>query len=121
MSGQELIPLKQVLAEMQAAKEPFSLRFVKLNTGKRTGGEIVEYPALLLSGRGEDEEHAEVMERKGSPVAEARNQPDQPGRITRDPNHSDNMTRNLVNTRNGRYTKVHIYLILQFNGKKVLI
>ena len=121
MTGQELIPLKQVLAEMQAAKEPFSLRFVKLNASKRAGGEIVEYPALLLSGRGESEEGTEVEHRKGSPVAEARNQPDQPGRITRDPNHSDNLTRNLVNTRNGRYAKVHLYLILQFNGKRVLI
>ncbi|MDF7810504.1 hypothetical protein [Hymenobacter sp. YC55] len=120
MAGQELIPLKQVLAEMQAAKEPFSLRFVKLNEGKQQGGEIVELPSVLLSGRNHVAGN-DPSEKKGSPVAEASNQPDQPTQLTRDPNHSDNMTRNLVSTINHRFTKVHIYLILGFNGKKVLI
>ncbi|MBC6988566.1 hypothetical protein [Hymenobacter sp. BT491] len=121
MSGQPLLPLKQALAEMQAAKEPFALRFVKLNEGKQQGGEIVELPSVLLSGRNEGKETASGVERKGSPVAEASSEHSQPGKITRDPNHSDNMTRNLVSTINGRYAKVHIYLILSYNGKKVII
>ena len=121
MTGQTLIPLKQVLAEMQAAKEPFSVRFVKLNEGKKEGGEIVEYPSMLLSGRREAGEKSSVVEGEGSPVAEATSEAEAPTASTRDPHHSDHMTRNLINTLNGRYAKVHIYLLLEFNGKKVLI
>jgi hypothetical protein len=41
MEGKSIIQLKQVLALMEAATEPFSLRYVKLNEQKGTGGEVV--------------------------------------------------------------------------------
>jgi hypothetical protein len=124
MTGQQLIPLKQVLAEMQAAKEPFSLTYVKLNEGKKQGGEVVQLPSVLLSGRKQQEEAtAPVVKREGARAFTGNPETDMEtvASITRDPNHFDNMTRNLVSTLNSRFTKVHIWLILEFNGKKVII
>lgn len=91
---------------MQAAVEPFSIRFVKLS------GEIVEVHGQLLSGRrlvGDKVERSAPV--PASVATSAR----------RNPNHYVNGTRNLVSTINGRYSKVHIYLILGYNGKKVII
>ena len=113
MGGKEVITLKQVLAHMAETVEPFSLRYVKLNEQKGTGGEIVDVGGLLLSGRGTTKAGA-------APVA-APAAGDSPAKVVRKPNHFDNMTRNLVSRLNGNFTKVHIYLILEFNGKKVII
>ena len=105
--------MKQVLAQMAAAVEPFALRFVKLNEQKGTGGEIVELAGQLLSGRGAAK--APVPATSASvPAGEA-------AHLVRNPNHYNNHTRNLVSTLNGRYTKVHYPLILEFNGQKVIL
>lgn len=104
--------MKQVLAEMAAAVEPFALRFVKLNEQKGTGGEVVELAGQLLSGRGSSKTPLSDID-----VAQSAESPAKAGRK---PNHYDNMTRNLVSTLNGNYTKVHYPLILEFNGQKVI-
>ena len=117
MGGKEVITLKQVLAHMAETIEPFGLRYVKLNEQKGTGGEVVEVSGQLLSGRGK-------AKAPGAPLAMAIDLGSQPSvavHQVRNPNHFDNMTRNLVSTLNGNYSKVHIYLILEFNGKKVII
>ncbi len=111
----EIITLKQVLATMAATAEPFALRFVKLNETKGTGGEIVEVSGQLLSGRGNPQKPAPPLG-PGADSVEALE-----AHLVRNPHHFENMTRNLVSTRNGNFTKVHIYLILEFNGKKVII
>lgn len=117
MEAKPIIQLKQVLAEMASATEPFSLRFVKLNEQKGTGGEVVAISGQLLSGKGPDQQLAAAPALCGKPddVEELE------AWLRRNPNHFDNMTRNLVSTINGHYTKVHIYLITEFNGKKVII
>lgn len=109
MGGKKVITLKQVLAQMAAAVEPFSLVFVKLNEQKGTGGEVVELSGQLLSGRGSSK--APVQSEAGEELT---------AHQVRKPNHYDNMTRNLVSTINSRYTKVHYPLILEFNGQKVI-
>jgi len=114
MNGKETITLKQVLAEMQASVEPFALRFVKLNETKGTGGEIIELSNQLQSGRAKQPEPAPKLGSRAD-VDELE------AWVGRNPNHYEHMTRNLVSKINGRYTKVHIYLILEFNGKKVII
>ncbi|MCA8830179.1 hypothetical protein [Hymenobacter pini] len=121
MTGQKLILLKQVLEQMQTAKEPFSLRFVKLNEGKQEGGEVVFYDAVRLSSRAQPEGGASAVEGEGASERADDMHQKTAAKGTRAPNHSDHMTRNLVNTRNGRFLKVHIYLLLEFNGKKVLL
>ncbi len=112
MGGKKVITLKQVLAEMAAAVEPFSLRFVKLNESKGTGGELVELTGQLLSGRGSTKAPLTDIHVGKSAAA--------PAAAGRKPNHYENMTRNLVSTINSRYTKVHYPLIVEFNGQKVI-
>jgi len=117
MEGKSVITLKQVLATMATTVEPFSLRFVKLNEQKGTGGELVAISGQLLSGRGPGKqlEPAPTLGPDPADVAELE------ASLARNPNHFDNMTRNLVSTINGHYTKVHISLITEFEGKKVII
>jgi hypothetical protein len=121
MEGNSIIQLKQVLALMEAASEPFSLRYVKLNEQKGTGGEVVAISGQLLSGKGTGQQLAPAPD----PVPILSGQPadseELEAWLRRNPNHYDNMTRNLVSTVNGHYTKVHIYLITEFEGKKVII
>lgn len=114
MEPKPTIPLKAVLAAMAVAVEPFDLRYVKLNEQKGTGGELVALSGQLLSGKGAGQQQAPAQ-----PTAPAEESAPAAGR--RDPQHHANMTRNLRSTVNGRYTKVHIYLITEFNGKKVII
>ena len=114
MGAKAVITLKQVLAEMAAAVEPFSLRFVKLNEAKGTGGEIVEISGQLLSGR-----VAAKAALTGGNVGQAATET--AVRVVRKPNHYDHHTRNLVSKLNGNFTKVHYPLILEFEGKKVIL
>jgi hypothetical protein len=117
MEGKSIIQLKQVLAAMAAATEPFSLRYVKLNEQKGTGGEVVAISGQLLSGKGKDKQLAAAPVLTGRPT----DVEELEAWLRRDPNHFDNMTRNLKSAINGHYTKVHIYLITEFEGKKVII
>jgi hypothetical protein len=103
-----------MMAAMAAAVEPFSLRYVKLNEQKGTGGEVVARSGQLLSSKGQPEPAPLV----GPAAADVEALE---AWVRRNPNHYDNMTRNLKSTVNGRYTKVHIYLIIEFEGKKVII
>lgn len=121
MEGKSIIQLKQVLAEMEAATEPFSLRFVKLNEQKGTGGEVVPLSGQLLSGKGTGQQLAPAPDPMPALSGAADDVDELEAWLRRNPNHYDNMTRNLVSTINGHYTKVHIYLITEFNGKKVII
>ena len=117
MVGKEVISLKQVLALMAASAEPFSLRFVKLNEAKGSGGEIVHISGQLQSGKGNPKpaEPAPALGPGAADVAALE------AWVSRNPQHYENMTRNLVSTLNHNFTKVHIYLILEFNDKKVII
>lgn len=114
MEVKQTITLKQTLDAMAAAVEPFALRYMKLNEQKGTGGEIVAISQQLLSGKGPGQQLASPP----SPLPEGEREE---APATRNPNHYENMTRNLVSQVNGHYTKVHIYLILEFEGKKVII
>ena len=114
MEVKPIITLKQMLAHMAAATEPFALRFVKYNEQKGTGGELVAISGQLLSGKGKVE--ATPLVGPGPDAGD-----ELAAGVRRNPHHRENMTRNLVSTVNGRYTKVHIYLITEFEGKKVVI
>jgi hypothetical protein len=121
MEGKSIIQLKQVLALMEAATEPFSLRYVKLNEQKGTGGEVVALSSQLLSGKGTGQQLAAAPDPAPVLCGKPADIEELEAWLRRNPNHFDNMTRNLVSTINGHYTKVHIYLLTEFEGKKVII
>lgn len=97
---EETIFLSAVLAKMTEGK-PFDVIFVTADREKNTGGEIVEIRGARLA----------TPKREG-PIARATKKKTAQ-------NHHANSTRNIV-LANGLIRKIHIRLIIQFNGKKVI-
>lgn len=96
--------LKDALDLMEAAPE-FAIRFVKADRRRKTAGEIEVLSKVRLATR--------RLSRTPQTAA-----PDVP---TRRPHHYAHATRNLADLRTGRLVKAHIYLILDINGRPVLI
>lgn len=86
----ETIKLADALAQMEAAKEPFTLRFVTYDRGRKTGGRVVEWDKCRLANK----------------------VPGHPLRFA---------TRNLLVGAGSQRRKVHIWLLLAFNGKKIVL
>lgn len=111
----QYIRLSEALEQMDQLDEfgkpaRFQIKFVTANRNLGTGGEIIE----IKNGR------KCVGTRKGKVVfdmrkADARTTPPP---IPKDPHHWANSTRNIL-LPNGQIRKVHIRLIIEFNGKKV--
>jgi hypothetical protein len=49
----ETIRLADALARMEAAKVPFTLRFVTYDAGRKTGGRVVEWENCRLAAKSE--------------------------------------------------------------------
>jgi hypothetical protein len=106
----EGIKLVEALARMEAAQEPFTVRFVRLDRGRKTGGQITEWANCRLSRT----KHTSATE--PAPVATVEGE-----ERSRMPAHFANATRNLVQGRSSQPRKVHIWLLLAFNGERVLL
>ena len=103
----EIIRLSEVLNIMDTSPEPFDIIFCTAS------GEIKEYRNCRMSGAGRKGEKAGAGTKKESvPVPDGKN--------SKNPHHFTNATRNLVKA-NGHIRKLHIFLILKFNDKKVII
>lgn len=105
------IRLKAVLEKMEEFDHEgkpiaFNLKFVTCDRKRGTGGEIIE----IVGGR------KCVGVRNGKVVYDKRKIEVQGP--TKDPRHWVNATRNIV-LPNGGIRKVHIRLIIEFNGQKV--
>ena len=87
----------------------FQVKYVTANRLQGTGGEIIELKdGCKCSGK----------TKQGKPIfAVKKNFPDN-DRVTKDPNHWINSTRNCL-LPNGQKRKLHIRLIIEFNNKKV--
>ena len=96
------------MEEFDQAGKPvsFDLKFVTCDRKRETGGEIIE----IKSGR------KCVGKRNGKVLFDTRKADIQ--NTSRDPRHWVNSTRNIL-LQNGQIRKVHIRLIIEFNGKKV--
>ncbi|QCR23077.1 hypothetical protein [Pontibacter sp. SGAir0037] len=110
MSATGVIRLTEVLQHMQAGLTPFDIAYVTLDQRRKTGGEIKRYTQCLLSG---------IKQKKGKATTGANPKPESTS-WAKNPNHFDNATRNLT-LPNGQKRKLHIWLITEFNGMKVLI
>ncbi len=87
----------------------FQLKFVTANRSEKTGGEIIEL---------KDACKCSVRTKKGKEIFAVKKNLPADNRITKDPNHWVNSTRNIL-LPNGQKRKLHIRLIIEFNNKKV--
>jgi hypothetical protein len=85
---------------------PFSVKVVKCDRKRKTGGEFEYYP--------------KVEKLKGSNTVEKSESHTASPNGKRHPKHSDNATRNLTDLSNGRTVKIHIDLMTLFNGEEVV-
>lgn len=103
------VRLSEVLRQMEEGEERFTIRFVKADKRRKTGGQIVEWHNCQLSKRRVGGARRPVV---AADVADApRHQPD----------HYRNATRNIVQGNSSQPRKVHIWLLLSFNGQQVMI
>jgi hypothetical protein len=102
------VRLEEVLKAMETG-ESFSIRFVTCDVNRKVGGKILEWENCRLSKL--------LHERRGgqSPAVAAEKVPGLK------PSHYENNTRNLVLGRSTQVRKIHIWLILAFNGQKVVL
>ena len=87
----------------------FQLKFITANRSEKTGGDIIEL---------KDACKCSVRTKKGKEIFAAKKNFPVVERITKDPNHWVNSTRNIL-LPNGQKRKLHIRLIIEFNNKKV--
>jgi hypothetical protein len=102
----EGITLVEALARMAEATEPFTLRFVRLDRGRKTGGQVTEWAHCRLS-------------RPKGPAAVPRAPAEEQG--SRLPRHFANATRNLVVGESSQRRKVHIWLLLALDGQRIVL
>jgi hypothetical protein len=103
----EGITLGEALARMEAAQQPFTLRFVRLDRGRKTGGQVSEWA------------HCRLSRPKGTPAAAAPPAEGEEG--SRMPRHFANATRNLVVGESSQRRKVHIWLLLALDGQRIVL
>lgn len=110
--GNGFIRLSEVLDQMDRLDDSgrpksFDMKFVTADRKRNTGGEIIE----IRNGRKcVGKRNGKVIYDTRETVAEVRQ--------SRSPNHWTNQTRNII-LPNGAIRKVHIRLIIEFNGTKV--
>jgi hypothetical protein len=111
-----MITVKQALFNMKTG-EVFSLRVVSYDRKRKKGGEIDEYHEAVLLREAEytDMKPARAM----TPIEAMKTRLDR-----RDPNHQDFKTANIRILQNGHPTslikKIHLPLLVEFNGKTVV-
>jgi hypothetical protein len=105
----ERIKLGEALARMNAAPELFTLRFMRLDRRRKTGGQITEWAKCRLS--------RPKGTRMATP-APAQGQEQEQGRL---PSHFADATRNLVVGESLQRRKVHIWLLLAAAGLVLLL
>jgi hypothetical protein len=86
----------------------FDIKFVTADRAKQIGGEIIELKDVCKC----------VGKRNGKVVFDTRNAKSEIAKIPKAPKHWVNSTRNLLLS-NGQIRKIHIRLIIGFNGQKV--
>lgn len=111
----DTITIQEMLAEMETGN-PFSIKFVSFDKQRKTGGEVRSFPALVLNQKNKAKEP--VKSTSDNPLNDV-------VKKTRNPNHFKNATRAARVMIGGCITdtikKFHIFLILEFNNKKLII
>ncbi len=106
----EGLKLVEALARMEAAQRPFTLRFVRLDRRRKTGGQITEWANCRLSRP------------TGAPTADPTPKGEGVGEETsRMPHHFANATRNIIVGASSQRRKVHIWLLLALDGQRIVL
>jgi hypothetical protein len=103
------VRLSEVLRQMEEGEERFSIRFVTCDRARKTGGKIEEWHRCQLSRR---RKAGAEQPRAARPAEES---------ARRLPAHYQNATRNIVQGNSSQVRKVHIWLLLEFNGQTVVL
>ena len=103
----EVLNLQQVLDVFNSG-EVFSVRYVSLDKKRKTGGKIIEMKSVICPKRKPNApKSTKVSTSNGTK------------------NHFDNATRTVQKVADGHVTSavksVHIFLILEVNGKKMVL
>lgn len=106
------IRLKEVIEIMDRVDSDdkpvlFDIKFVTIDNKRDTGGQIIEVNKARKC----------IGKRNGKVVFDSR-KPASADKVKKDPHHWENATRNIL-LQNGQIRKIHIRLIIEFNGKKV--
>jgi len=101
----------EIMDSMDGQGKPvrFQLKYVTADRTKETGGEIIEL---------KDACKCSVKIKQGKEIFSTKQNFPTNDRVTKDPNHWVNSTRNCL-LPNGQKRKLHIRLIIEFNNKKV--
>lgn len=102
-----MIRLVEALEQMETAQESFTLSFVKVDRRRKTGGQLVEWTKCRLSSP-----RRHRVQPAATPAAS------DGGRQHR---HYANGTRNIVQGNSTQPRKIHIWLLLSLNGKKIVL
>lgn len=103
------VRLSEVLRQMEEGEERFTIRFVRADRKRKTGGRIEEWQNCRLSKRRSVGPRRSPVAAEGSAA---------PGRM---PAHYQNATRNIVQGNSSQPRKVHIWLLLAFNGQRIVL
>lgn len=106
--------LREALKVMLEDK-PFSMTFVTYDGKRKRMGDIIEVENAKCTWAGQENKVREKQQ--GKTDGEEKNMA--PAKRTREPNHFENATRNIV-INGTQIRKVHIRLITEFNGQKVI-
>lgn len=86
--------------------KPFSITYISFNKRTGKGGQVISYPNCYLK----------VLNNTGSKTIRNKKRIE-----ARQPNHWKNSTRNIEPIGSGEIRKFHIWLMIEFNGKEVVI
>ncbi len=106
MAVQETIELTEVIDHMEALM-PFDITYVTADKKRGTGGDIKQCRGWVKCDLSSQPEP--ILRKNKISYAEAK-----------DPNHRLHKTRNIMNPVTREIRKLHLRLIVEFNGKRVV-
>lgn len=111
MIAKGIIKLRDVLQQMDTSAEPFSIAYVTYSKSEKKGGVIKRFSNCISTATRKKGERKE----KATATAEASKS------WAKNPAHFINATRNLQLLDSKQLRKLHIWLIIEFNGMKVIL
>ena len=105
-----LISLAEVLTIMDSTAEPFTIGYATADRQRRTGGEVILLEGCVQTGAPEKLKRPQSAPAPATAALPAK---------AHKPAHRANQTRNVTILSSGKTRKLHIRLIMEFNGQKV--